>query len=462
MTKNEKKIIYFPIEVKVRELWPKLWLVSQVAKRNYFCILGDKTGVKKVMDTYPAGVYFCKSAAPYEVNRLRDIMAGGHTLVVQDEEAGIATSDLENFFNRRISNETFQTIERFYCWGKADYEYLSYKHRKYANKLRMTGSPRIDLWRTDICQKLYRKEIESLKGKYGDFILINSSFGTISKTGLKERMEQALAYGYVSEEKYEKEKRARETILEQFQKFVEMIHRIAKKRPNQNFVVRPHPSELMDDWRKVIDNLDNLFLVREGDVTPWIASCKVLIHDGCTTGIQGALMRKPVFSYLPESHENIYVKHKNFSNTVSYVTRTVEELLKVLDGVDQNWNKSPGEHNNKMQILGSKIANLNGKYAVEVIADDLDVLDVPVKTLPSPFKAYFKGVYVKVKARSSGFLHRKKTDKSSFIPTQDAKIPGGIQEDELNSFISSLEAIDRESTQLKVKQLGKNVFNIFR
>ena len=126
------------------------------------------------MELYPRGIYFDKSIARAKTNKLRQLVNKSHILVCQDEESGIARTELDSFFNVRISEENIKLTRRFYCWGENDYKYLCNKYEDYQDRFSMTGGLRVDLWREEICNKIYEDAIKSIKEKYSNYILINS------------------------------------------------------------------------------------------------------------------------------------------------------------------------------------------------------------------------------------------------------------------------------------------------
>lgn len=458
---NKKKYIYIPIEIKVRELWPKLWLASQIVKKDFICIVGDKNGVHTAMQVYPPGIYFDKSISQNKTAHLRKIGKMAQAIVCQDEEAGIARDEIESFFAIRVSEENIGLTKRFYCWGQTDYEYLCNKYSAYANRFRLTGSPRIDLWRTEIAADIYKNEMKRIKSKYADYILINSSFGITNEAEIEKRLKQALAYGNITRQNYSSKKKELEIRLNEFRTFVEMINEIALSRPHQNFVVRPHPSEPLDEWKKQLKTMKNLHLIRDGDVTPWIAASKAIIHEGCTTGLQGVLMKKPVLSFVPKSQVDGHVKYNDFPNKVSFRTLSVKELLQMIDRLDKGWGKESADYRLKFELLTAKIAKVNGKYAAELIAEDLSTLEVPAYSQPTQAKIFFGMQYRRTQKLASKIMHQPHKQKDSFAPrTSKEKIPGGVRKKEIESFLSSLKSVDSDVGRLKIKKLAKNVYAI--
>ena len=45
LTKLKTKLFFLPLEIKIRELYPKLYFASKALERNYACFIGDKAGI---------------------------------------------------------------------------------------------------------------------------------------------------------------------------------------------------------------------------------------------------------------------------------------------------------------------------------------------------------------------------------------------------------------------------------
>lgn len=73
-----------------------------------------------------------------------------------------------------------------------------------------------------------------------------------------------------------------------------MLPTLSKQFSDYTIIVRPHPSELIDTWIDAANGLDNVKVIREGAVGPWIQGSEFIIHNGCTTAIESYLLEKPV------------------------------------------------------------------------------------------------------------------------------------------------------------------------
>lgn len=451
------KYVYLPIEIKTRELDSKLWLASHVAARGFVCILGDKPGVNAAMEVYPSGIYYDKSISKRKTKALTEKLNKCHAIVCQDEEAGIARSDIGSFFDFRTSEENVQLVNLFFCWGKNDHDYLQKKYQDYSSRFRLTGGVRVDLWRPELYRTIYSEKINELKKKYGDYVLINSAFGVISRAEVEVFLEQSQQYGKIKKHEVANERELLLSRLSAFYQFVDMIHVLAREQPEQTFVVRPHPAESMGVWKSLIEPFDNLHLVQEGDVTPWIGGCKTLIHEGCTTAIQGVLMRKPVIAYLP--NEKLKGKKLNdFPNQISIQTKTVSELIQKMNCTNGG---EAGCFLHDGRLLSSRIANLSGRYAAEAIADDLKALKVPSYPHPTKAELHVRRQYNRVRTRLKKMISTPEIQEKDITRrSREEKIPGGIQIQEVERFYKRLEQISKDIGNINIVQLGSNVFEI--
>ena len=81
---------------------------------------------------------------------------------------------------------------------------------------------------------------------------------------------------------------------------------IALAKSGQKVVVRPHPSENINVWKNKTKNYsNNIKIIRSGNIIPWLMASKLVIHNGCTTAIEGTLLDKTVISYRPNKNQNV-------------------------------------------------------------------------------------------------------------------------------------------------------------
>jgi hypothetical protein len=84
-----------------------------------------------------------------------------------------------------------------------------------------------------------------------------------------------------------------------FDAFRELVPLLSERFPDHAIVVRPHPSERDAPWEQAARGRPSVRVVREGNAIPWLMACRVLVHNGCTTAVEGAVLDTPTVSYQP-------------------------------------------------------------------------------------------------------------------------------------------------------------------
>ena len=173
------RIIHIPIEVKSRELIPKLFFISRALKKNFACFVGDKIAVNRSVKFFNSGIYFHKSINKNDKNYIVDIQSKVNGYISIDEEVGNSfknEKELENILEYRSSKTNVMNVDRIYNWGNFDNKVWVKKYRNFRKKFKITGLPRIDIWKKNVSKLIFYKEINYLKKRYGNFIFIPSTF----------------------------------------------------------------------------------------------------------------------------------------------------------------------------------------------------------------------------------------------------------------------------------------------
>ena len=277
-----RKWIFLPVEVKSRDLIPKL-LFSDLASREGYGIFIGRNGMNISRDKFPQGIYFDKCLSPHKIGAHRlQVETFGNTLVSLDEEGFIV--DGRSHAEGRFTQESIDLTSVIFTWGAEEASFISDRYRV-TEKICVSGSPRIDSWRPEM-NHLFNIEIEDIKRRFGNFILVNSDgFGA----------------PILPEDRYsDSEKRNFQIQSEIRRKFLELIGRIAIDFPSRNVVLRPHPGEELGLWTSLESRLpSNVRIILEGSVSPWIRASSLLIHHCCTTAVEAWIGGTPTISYEP-------------------------------------------------------------------------------------------------------------------------------------------------------------------
>jgi len=138
--------------------------------------------------------------------------------------------------------------------------------------------------------------------------------------------------------------------------------------------------------------------------------------------------------------------------------------LNAIDGIENDPHSGKQVDYEKIRkSLDDRISNFSGRYAADLIAKDLESLNIPKYSPPSKMEKYITSLYKRILNRVLRDIVKRDDGEKLVAPTSmQEKIPGGIQREEVESFINKLKSIDSELGRLRVSEIGKNVFEIYK
>ncbi|MDH5299565.1 MAG: hypothetical protein OEV91_11145, partial [Desulfobulbaceae bacterium] len=312
-----------------REMGAKLYLGMVAASHGYDAVVGDQKEIARRISSLPAGVYVDKSIAKTKTaffSRLRKL---GHVPVAMCEE-GLVYRDKDRYLQERIEPETLRQAELFYCWGekqKADVEAFAGG----TGKLIVTGNPRFDLLRPEFLQ-IWSDEANQIRQGLGKFILVNTNFSRFNRLPgtdhvvelLKKRGTLDPAHGV---EYYHNLVLHLSEIMSAF---LDMVPQLARRFSGHTIVIRPHPGENFAPYHALAASLPNVRVMHEGSVIPWLLAAEVLVHNSCTTGVEGWILDRPVITYMPAKNPAF---DSRLPNVLSYNCTQPQELTATIDRI---------------------------------------------------------------------------------------------------------------------------------
>ncbi|GFZ77889.1 hypothetical protein GCM10010978_19360 [Compostibacillus humi] len=311
-----------------------------------------------------------------------------------------------------------QLVEQEYCWGQHQKDIMAEAYPDLINKLYVVGNLRLDLLREKFTI-LYKDEAKQIGAKYGKFILINTRFPLYNTIkGKKENIPLKFKH-----------------IQDLYEHFIEMTGIIGEVFPRTNIIVRPHPMEDFTSYERAFSSYPNIHVVHEGNIIKWLLAADIIIHNGCTSGIEGFLLEKPIISYLPlGSIEN----ENELPNQVGIAARSIEELCASVKGVSRSkylpvalYNKNRDRTDKGLDYYCQFSKE---KYAYELILELCSNIKVPRS---------ISGKNKKLKQ-----IHYKKKRKRSF----------STSEMEIRNFFKKLEVIEGNKSLIHIDKLGNNLY----
>ncbi len=354
--------LIIPVESQVRELDAKLLLAAVAAERGFPVVLGSRAFVHYALHRLPRGVYLAKS-----MRRLSDRIFGicrdlGHEIVGFDEEA-LVHAPPQAYYERRLSAAAVRRVSHLLCWGAENAELFAGFPACRGIPLHITGNPRTDLLRVEL-RDYFAPEVERIRAEHGAFVLFNSNFGGVNsfvpalrETGKKE--------GANAPGEFATRRAAHRLVM--LHHCEAMLPALAEALGDTVLVVRPHPSERRDTWEALARLHANVRVIGDGNAIPWLMAARVAVHNSCTTGLEGALLDRPVVAFMPVVSE-LYDDH--LPNSLSHRAGSVAELLELVRAA----------HDGRIGVYGGVekrkavehyLEGLTGRLASDRIADVL-------------------------------------------------------------------------------------------
>lgn len=317
MAADKRPVLFVPVEIKVREFRAKLRIAALAAEAGYRVYVGSKTAARNAILSRPAraGVFFGKGGDRFPV--LEEVKQRCEWLVVQDEEIGpgMTVPEIERSFLSRFSGGIEDLVDHLYLFSESHHDVLQRVRPTLAERSTVTGWPRVDLWHAPL-RGADEAQADRLRERYGDFVLFSSNF----KVNTAEQRDQRIE---IAREQYEQtpahlrsERPVEDEFgtlashrFESFERAVEVLREVALT-DGPTIVVRPHPAENPDVWRRLLADRPRIRVIYEGEIGPWLLAACGLLHTGCTTALQANAYGAPCgflrsVGYLPDTYPSL-------------------------------------------------------------------------------------------------------------------------------------------------------------
>ena len=361
-------MLILPAEIYAREFDARLLQGVIAVERGWKVLVGSKALINRSIWRFQPSVYLCQTLTHKRRTMLNLLSKLGHTSFGWDEE-GLVYYDRDIYLMRRVSSDTLALLQKIFTWGQQSADDVNYRARGLGMQAVPLGNPRFDMVRPEL-HALYAKEIAEIKERFGKFVLIDTNFSSfnpiISLHDLKQRSVSKKNIPVASEqENFQKRQSHRKIIYEHF---LSDLPRFTAAHPELNFVVRAHPAENELTWIKRFEGQANVSVVREGSSVPWLIAASALIHNGCTTAVEAAIIGKTPIAYCPAIS---LAEESALPNPISHRARDLMELaLAVRSAAAGSLEMGNSQH----EILRRYVSGIKGPFASQAVMDELEDL----------------------------------------------------------------------------------------
>ena len=459
-------LLLIPVENQVRELDPKLMLACIAAERGFSSVIGSRREMEFNIDTFPKSIYLSKSMTIRSLLFFRVAKRFGHEIISWDEEALVHLPP-ETYFSRRLNPKAIRYVSHLFAWGQ-DNKALWKQYSDLPDNLpiHVTGNPRSDMLRLEL-QPFYEDEVEKIRAKYGNFILINTNFNHVNNYGPDMNLFKPVkrpglkpAFGRAARGMSRPYAEGLQNLkLAVFEHFKQLIPKLEQAFPEYNIIVRPHPTEKHDAYQKIASQCERVFVTNDGNVVPWLMATRALIHNGCTTGVEAYMMQVPAISYRAVVNEDYDYGFYILPNKISHQCFDFEELTDLLQKI-LTGQIGAADGDERQALITQFMAGQEGPLACERMLDVLDIISQRFnpavgETLANKLERWLlaQGLHLAKKVKSSlpGSHNRPEFQRHRYP---------GISKESLHGKLLQFQKLLGYNRELKLEQLSDVMFQI--
>ena len=428
--------LLIPIETASRELVYKVYLCYHLALKGFHCYLGRKSYINYLLKNLKGYIYLDKGYHKGVSEKIYEAIKNNDGIIVSlDEEGGVDYTDHSTLLGR-YAPTLFANADLTFFWGEKQYETVKHNMGDKAKAL-ITGHPRFELLKPQF-HYLYRDKVDKIKQRFQDFILINTNMGF--GNNIKGDDFVAANYG----ERFKNIDQIIAFDKDKLEAYKSLLLELSAK-VDRPIVLRPHPEEDQSHYLDALKGRENIHVVNEGSVIPWLLAADIMVHPDCTTAIESFFVGKRPISYLPESYPSDLVT--NLPQEVSRCFTSESNLITFL----QNGIHASSATNIEGYPFAEEYFSIS-KPTMNIIVDEIDLLknDLPgsqCQSLSLGTKTYLK--YKALRSKSvnniSAQLIRNKLKGFSFS--------------EVNQIHEKIRSQNSTGRQIKLHKITRSLFS---
>jgi surface carbohydrate biosynthesis protein len=359
------------MEIAARELDCNLILALFSLKKRFNVFIGDSFTYRYLLKKklLNPGIVLTKSVTHGEAkSKLHDLFKSqDFKLTAIDHEHGLLDelNYKKYFIKSRIDKNEFKKFDAFFCWGNYDYKNLRKEFPLYKKKFFLTGSHRVDAWKSCKKDNSYNEKNKKNIGIFTNFALSNNMYG------IKEyfRLKRKAGYYIRCPKLLSKDKLFLKYQKKNIKKLLHLVNYLPDKYPFYNFLVKIHPVENKKFWQKKLIKRNNLKIVETDNSTSLIKSCDLIIQTRCTTSVEAAVNEIKHINYVP-----LKAKHGfgNFVDKFSYNAKNIWQVKKLINSLL----RVKKDNYKKYKLLNSRFMFKNTNQSSEKITKILKQLVV--------------------------------------------------------------------------------------
>jgi surface carbohydrate biosynthesis protein len=409
--------------------------------------VGSKALINRAIWKIPRGVYLCQTMTHKRRTMLKLLRRLGFVCVGWDEE-GFIYLDRDVYLMRRISLDTLKHLDSVITWGKQGAEDVGHRSRAIGLEPLPLGNPRFDLVRREL-HALYADEVDAIRAKFGCFVLINTNFPSLNPiVSLHDQKPRETSSKHPpSEAELKRFASFQDHRREVLKGFVEALPKLARKLPDVRFIMRAHPGENEEIWKAAFAGLANVNVIREGSSVPWLVAADALIHNGCTTAVEAAVIGLTPIAYCPAVSPG---EESAVPNPISFRAYNLDDLE---HAVRRSAGRTLPMGNEQAALLSRHLSSIEGDLASAAIMDHVDTLEME-RPSPGMLTRTFYRAYAVLRHAYKSMRRDHLTDR--YLARVFPEVSAGRVSARANQIAKALSF----SENIRVRTISRNIFEL--
>lgn len=330
---------------------PKRDLPGAVMLASAFAVRGARTSIvplyEQGTDVPLLGLdaLLVNFARPANLDLVDGYRAMGLPVYVLDTEGGVLTDTGANSPGKLaayVRDSGFrELLAGYFFWGSTLQQRFVADSGMPAGLLRVSGCPRFDY--------ASPRWSDLLRFERSGYVLVNANFPLVNPLFVRspEAERDSLVRAGWDRAYVDQMLTDLKCILAGY---LATVKALAAARPQQAFLVRPHPFEDISTYQRAFAALPNVIVDGRGSVLNVIRHARCIVHLNCGTSIEATMLRRLPLS-LEFLNTPLMARHGPLPSRISAQVGSAAEALDAIDDVDARTSAFPFEQHYRESIL---------------------------------------------------------------------------------------------------------------
>lgn len=356
--------VYIESQVTVRDLLSRILLGLQILNKSTFIdsiVIGRNGKIQSMVKfdqgfAYIADNFSIPAKARFE--KIRPFAARIYAFC--DESTALNNEPL--YLQRRANKISIQNCDHIFATSNYHRDLLTNAYPELEKKISNFGLPRFDFLK-DGCRTIYDAQVNNLKGKYGEYILMPSNGARGRYLQIDQLLKKLLGRGEINDNQVDEFVNYYKNLNDSAEQFDQAAISLAEMHKGLNFVYRGKPHSEYSAFEK--NKLpENLFVESSLSVHPWILGAAAVVHQNCTTGIEAFVAGISSVDFIPRTLQHI----SKAPHALTNCAHTIDQLSDFLGGDKATIDKkiSPGD----VSYFFGDLENYSSEKIANFIASD--------------------------------------------------------------------------------------------